>query len=102
MNKLLYCYLGSIFIGLSLHYYVGYCIKVRFKKNSLYDEFSKYYEDYKKKNRSFKSYARYIVYLIPIFNLLISFTEYFIKDEVYVKVLKNVKSFNAKEMVVAE
>lgn len=99
MNKLLICYLGSIIIGISLHSYVGFYIKKRFKINSLLEEFKLYHKDYKKNNRDFKSFARYLSYLIPIFNIILGIVEYSIKDEVYSKLVTKVKIFDAKSKV---
>lgn len=92
INKLLFItYIGTTAASIVIHIFIGFCLKAKFKKANLIKELNQYYKMYKKENRSIKYFTRYLVYLIPILNILVAIIEIFNFNKVFTDIFADVK-----------
>lgn len=81
-------YFISVLACIILHTLIGVSVLHYFKSKEMLELFTSYYASYKKRNRGMRYYLKYIIYLIPILNILIVGVEIIKHD----RVIKNIEN----------
>ncbi|MDU2155279.1 hypothetical protein [Clostridium sp.] len=83
-------YLGTIVISIVCHILLGVMIKQHFRKIRLEDELKVFQERFKKEEGIWKRWSKYIIFFIPILNVLIVIIEWIHKNDSIYKIRKQV------------
>ena len=83
-------YLGTIFISIIGHILLGVMIKHHFRKIRLEDELKAFQERFKKEEGIWKRWSKYIIFFIPILNILIVIMEWIQKNNSVYKIQKQI------------
>lgn len=81
-------YLGTIVISIVGHILLGFIIKQHFRKIRLEDELKVFQERFKKEEGIWKRWSKYIIFFIPILNVLIVIIEWAKKNDSIYKIRK--------------
>lgn len=83
-------YVLTVILSVILHLSVGYMIKRRFKILEKSQELENFQEKFKQREGIFKRWSKYIVFLVPILNILISYVEISHKEKSIAMILNEI------------
>lgn len=83
-------YVLTVILSVILHLSVGYMIKRRFKILDKSQELENFQDKFKQKEGTFKRWSKYIIFLVPILNILISCVEISHKEKSIAMILKEI------------
>lgn len=93
----LYAYIGCVVGSVIVHLLVGVMLRRSLRKLGLYEDFKPFYANYKKENRCLKYYLKYLMYVIPILNILVGIVEIMKYNDVLYDIIKQVKEYCRKK-----
>ena len=88
-------YVLTVILSVILHLSVGFMIKGRFKVLEKSQDLENFQERFKQKEGIFKRWSKYIVFLVPILNILISCVEVSHKEKSIVMISKEIDKMNS-------
>lgn len=98
MNNYLIAYIVSIVISVLFHLYAGYDLRKRFKKINKYEEMMNYYRNVHLRNKKKAEYLLYLIYAVPVLNVLFSLTELAQMKKTFFSVIEQMDDYNNQDV----